>query len=103
MRPVSSRGPGIALSEISCSICLVPFFTLRLLQQPTVWFNRLTAADAVLHTQRLLTSTEMSVAGIADAVGFSIQSHCTHYIRETVGVTPSDYRQLAGNFIDVFG
>jgi len=43
--------------------------------------------------QQLLTSTEMSVAEIADAVGFSNQSHFIHYFREIVGVTPSDYRR----------
>jgi AraC family transcriptional regulator len=46
----------------------------------------------VRRTQQLLTSTEMSVAEIADAVGFSNQSHCIHYFREIVGVTPGDYR-----------
>ena len=44
-------------------------------------------------TQQLLTSTEMSLAEIADAVGFSNQSHCIHYFREIVGVTPGDYRR----------
>jgi AraC family transcriptional regulator len=47
----------------------------------------------VERTQQLLTSTEMSVAEIADAVGFSNQSHCIHYFREIVGVTPSEYRR----------
>jgi len=47
----------------------------------------------VRRTQQLLTSTEMSVAEIADAVGFSNQSHCIHYFREIVGVTPGDYRR----------
>ena len=47
----------------------------------------------VRQTQQLLTSTEMSVAEIADAVGFSNPSHCVRYFREIVGVTPSDYRR----------
>ena len=47
----------------------------------------------VQRTQQLLTSTAMSVAEIADAVGFSNQSHCIHYFREIVGVTPGDYRR----------
>ena len=49
----------------------------------------------VRRTQQLLTSTEMSVAEIADAVGFSNQSHCIHYFREIVGVTPGDYRRCS--------
>ena len=47
----------------------------------------------VRRTQQLLASTEMSLAEIADTVGFSNQSHCIHYFREIVGVTPSDYRR----------
>jgi AraC family transcriptional regulator len=43
--------------------------------------------------QQLLTSTEMSLAEIVDAVGFSNQSHCIHYFREIVGVTLGDYRR----------
>ena len=47
----------------------------------------------VRRTQQLLASTEMSVAEIADAVGFSNQSHCIYYFREIVGVTPGEYRR----------
>jgi AraC family transcriptional regulator len=47
----------------------------------------------VQRAQQLLTSTDMSGAEIADAVGFSNQSHCIQYFREIVGVTPSDYRR----------
>ena len=47
----------------------------------------------VQRAQQLLTSTAMSGAEIADAVGFSNQSHCIHYFREIVGVTPGDYRR----------
>ena len=47
----------------------------------------------VRRTQQLLTSTQMSLAEIADAAGFSNQSHCIQYFREIVGVTPGDYRR----------
>jgi AraC family transcriptional regulator len=46
----------------------------------------------VRRTQRLLASTEMSLAEIADAVGFSNQSHCIQSFRKIVGVTPGHYR-----------
>jgi transcriptional regulator GlxA family with amidase domain len=49
----------------------------------------------VKRTQQRLTSTEMSLAEIADAVGFSNQSHCIQYFREIVGVTPGDYRRCS--------
>jgi len=47
----------------------------------------------VQRAQQLLTSTAMSGAEIADAVGFSNQSHCIQCFREIVGVTPGDYRR----------
>ena len=46
----------------------------------------------VRRTQQLLASTEMSLAEIADAVGFSSQSHCIQSFRKIVGVTPGHYR-----------
>ena len=49
----------------------------------------------VRRTQQLLTSTEMSLAEIADAAGFSNPSHCIQYFREIVGVTPGDYRRCS--------
>ena len=47
----------------------------------------------VRRTQQLLASAEMSLAEIADAVGFSNQSHCIQSFRKIVGVTPGDYRR----------
>jgi len=55
--------------------------------------HRYVLQSRVRRTQQLLASTEMSLAEIADAVGFSNQSHCIHYFREIVGVTPGDYRR----------
>ena len=49
----------------------------------------------VRRTQQLLTSTQMSLAEIADAAGFSNPSHCIQYFREIVGVTPGDYRRCS--------
>jgi AraC family transcriptional regulator len=46
----------------------------------------------VQRTQQLLDSTEMSLAQIADAVGFFDPSHCINRFREIVGVTPAAYR-----------
>jgi AraC family transcriptional regulator len=47
----------------------------------------------VRRTQQLLARTEMSLAEIADTVGFSNQSHCIQSFRKIVGVTPGDYRR----------
>ncbi len=46
----------------------------------------------VRRAQQLLASTQMSLAEIANAVGFSNQSHCIQSFRKIVGVTPGDYR-----------
>jgi transcriptional regulator GlxA family with amidase domain len=46
----------------------------------------------VRRAQELLAQTDMSLAEIARASGFSDQSHCTRRFREHVGVTPSSYR-----------
>ena len=42
--------------------------------------------------QQLLASTEMSLAEIADAVGFCNQSHCIQSFWKIFGVTPGEYR-----------
>jgi AraC family transcriptional regulator len=47
----------------------------------------------VRRTQQLLASTGMPLAEIADAAGFSNQSHCIQYFRKIVGVTPGNYRR----------
>jgi AraC-like DNA-binding protein len=46
----------------------------------------------VHYTQKLLAESEMSLAEIALAAGFSDQSHFARRFREHVGVTPSRYR-----------
>jgi len=48
----------------------------------------------VRRARQLLTSTDMSLAEIADAVGFSNPSHCIQYFRAIVGVTPGEYRRF---------
>ena len=47
----------------------------------------------VQRTQQLLDNTEMSLAEIANAVGFFDPSHCINRFRENYGVTPGDYRR----------
>ena len=46
----------------------------------------------VRRAQQLLAETQMSLAQIARAAGFSDQSHCARRFREELGVTPSSYR-----------
>jgi AraC family transcriptional regulator len=46
----------------------------------------------VQRAQELLAGTELPLAQIALAAGFSDQSHCSRRFRKLVGVTPSRYR-----------
>jgi AraC family transcriptional regulator len=48
----------------------------------------------VMRVQQLLVETDLPVAEIALATGFSDQSHCALRFRELVGITPSRYRWL---------
>jgi transcriptional regulator GlxA family with amidase domain len=49
----------------------------------------------VRRVQELLVTTDLPLAEIARASGFSDQSHCTRRFREQVGITPSNYRWSA--------
>lgn len=46
----------------------------------------------VRRARELLNSTELPLAEIASACGFSDQSHCARRFRDHFGVTPSRYR-----------
>ena len=46
----------------------------------------------VRRAQELLANTDLSLAEIALASGFSDQSHCARRFREHVGITPRSYR-----------
>ena len=50
------------------------------------------ARRRVERTKELLASTDLSVAEIALAVGFSDQSHCSRSFRKLTGICPSEYR-----------
>ena len=45
----------------------------------------------VRRAQELLANTDLSLAEIALASGFSDQSHCARHFRERVGITPRSY------------
>jgi transcriptional regulator GlxA family with amidase domain len=46
----------------------------------------------VRRAQELLAGTDLPLAEIARACGFSDQSHCTRRFRERFGITPASYR-----------
>jgi AraC family transcriptional regulator len=51
------------------------------------------AGRRIARTMELLAGTDLSLAEIALAVGFSDQSHCSRSFRKHVGVCPSEYRR----------
>jgi len=51
-------------------------------------------ACRVRRAQELLATTDMPLAHIALAAGFSDQSHCSRRFHELVGITPRKYRWL---------
>lgn len=48
----------------------------------------------VAHARDLLTGSDLSVADIADRLGFSDQAHLTRSFRQIVGETPASWRRL---------
>ncbi|HJD32355.1 MAG TPA: helix-turn-helix transcriptional regulator, partial [Candidatus Eisenbergiella stercorigallinarum] len=57
---------------------------------PGVYLNRLVLDRACL----LLLSGEMSIAEVAERLGFSDQFYFTKYFRRQMDMTPSAYRKL---------
>lgn len=51
------------------------------------------ARRRVERTMELLAGTDLSLAEIALAVGFSDQSHCSRSFRKHVGICPREYRR----------
>jgi AraC family transcriptional regulator len=50
-------------------------------------------ARRVERAKELLRNTDMAVVDVALAVGFSSQSHLSHWFVRQVGVSPSSYRR----------
>jgi transcriptional regulator GlxA family with amidase domain len=48
----------------------------------------------VRRAQELLVKTDLPLARIAIAAGFTDQSHCSRRFRELMGITPGEYRRL---------
>ena len=43
---------------------------------------------------QLLTSTDLSIASIADSLGFGSQFYFSNFFKKQTGMTPSSYRRL---------
>ena len=58
--------------------------------------HRFVLQNRVALVKHLLAETELPLAQIAIAAGFTDQSHCTRRFRQFVGITPSRFRWLRG-------
>jgi transcriptional regulator GlxA family with amidase domain len=87
---LSERITNDALAQVAgLSVC---HFARMFKQTEGISPHRYVLQCRVKWAQELLADTNMSLAEIATAAGFSDQSHYTRWFREIIGVTPSSYR-----------
>lgn len=70
-----------------------PYFKSQMQQSPMDYVKKTRITKAC----RLLVTTEWSISGIAERVGFSNQFHFSRVFKEICGETPSDYRSQLTN------
>jgi AraC family transcriptional regulator len=83
----------ISVQALAAIVGLSRFHFARAFKQSEgVTPHRFLLQCRVRRAQELLAGTELPLAQIALAAGFSDQSHCSRRFRELVGVTPTKYR-----------
>ena len=83
----------ISVEALAAIVGLSRFHFARAFKQSEgVTPHRFLLQCRVRRAQELLAGTELPLAQIALAAGFSDQSHCSRRFRELVGLTPSKYR-----------
>jgi AraC-like DNA-binding protein len=88
----------LSRQELAEMVNLSPAHLARVFQQVTgsTLISRLLELRIALARQLLLTST-LSITEISLQVGYRSFSHFSRAFKESVGVTPSDYRRSGGN------
>ncbi|MEM7035102.1 MAG: helix-turn-helix transcriptional regulator [Chloroflexota bacterium] len=87
---------GVSLKALAANLNLSPYHFARLFRKtmgipPHQYFMQLRLEKA---QSMLLTQGELSIAGIAQATGFSDQSHLTTQFNNHFGITPKQYRAI---------
>jgi AraC family transcriptional regulator len=84
----------LSLAVLAAQVSLSPLYLVRAFRaavgQPP---HRYVVERRIDRARRLLATTQLPVAEIALATGFSSQSHLTNWFRRVVGVSPAAYRK----------
>ena len=88
-------GSTIQLADLAAVVGLSRFHFLRAFRNAV----GVTPGVFLLHrrlerAQRLLATTSLPIAAIADTTGFADHGHFTRHFRRRLGLTPSSYRAL---------
>ena len=84
----ASRAVGVSISTISHQLPLDIGKT----------FTELRAEIRIALAKRLLATSEMPISAIADACGFSDQSHFTKALKTAISLTPGQFRRMLYSF-----
>jgi AraC family transcriptional regulator len=83
----------LSLSRMAAEVELSPFYLARVFKAEVGQSPHQYVLDRrVARAQTLLQGTALPIADVADAVGFSSQSHLSTWFRRLVGVSPAVYR-----------
>lgn len=66
----------------------------RLPQETGKTFRQLRLALRIAEAKRLLAETDMEIPAVADACGFTDQSHFTRHFRQEINMTPGQFRRM---------
>lgn len=84
----------ITVEELAVKACLTKSYLIRYFRQ-TIGITPLqyVIRKKIQHAQNLLLGSEMSVAEVAEAVGFDDSSYFIRLFRKNLGLTPLEYRK----------
>ena len=88
----------LTLDDIAASARLSPFACLRQFKAstgltPHAYLNEIRLSYA----QRLLRRPDASIAAVAERLGFSQQSYFARWFAKATGISPSEFRNIAGS------
>jgi len=83
----------LTLAQLGALVCMSPYHFARLFQRTTgLPPHRFVVRARLEHATTLLAAPELSIARIAQVVGFRSPSHFSTIFRRIMGVTPRAYR-----------